>query len=188
MTSKSEYPYILSVSYGNISKISKSPLEIICKDSRSLLFDFGENSESLKSSFFERLKSLAYGKVENLFCFQNLQKEERNSENWHIYNAKSEFERQTKPLGDKCEWTLSSANQNFEICETYPRFLGVPRKFGDLAKVAEYRTRRRLPVLSWIHPETGAALLRSSQPCVGTLPEKKSSDDYIYLKERYNTI
>ena len=64
--------------------------------------------------------------------------------------------------------------------------MGVPRKIDDLAKVAEYRTRKRLPVLAWIHPDTGAALLRSSQPCVGTLPEKKSSDDYDYLKEKYD--
>ena len=52
----------------------------------------------------------------------------------------------------------------------------------DCSKIAAYRTRNRLPVLSWIHPETGAALLRSSQPTVG-LTEKKSVEDFEYLKQ-----
>ena len=68
------------------------------------------------------------------------------------------------------------------LCETYPKYFAVPRRHGDLAKVAAYRTRNRLPVLAWIHPETGAALLRSSQPAVG-ITEKKSSDDFEYLKQ-----
>ena len=33
--------------------------------------------------------------------------------------------------------------------------------------MASYRTKNRFPVLSWVHPETGAALIRSSQPTVG---------------------
>jgi len=43
----------------------------------------------------------------------------------------------------------------------------VPKESEDLKKVASYRTKNRFPVLSWVHPETGAALIRSSQPTVG---------------------
>ena len=45
--------------------------------------------------------------------------------------------------------------------------LKVPKEAEDLKKVASYRTKNRFPVLSWVHPESGAALIRSSQPTVG---------------------
>ena len=59
----------------------------------------------------------------------------------------------------------------------------VPEVTNDkmLKKVASYRTKNRLPVLDWIHPETGSALLRSSQPMVG-LSETKNDADRKYLK------
>lgn len=159
-------------------------MEIECKDLRTVRFDFIENASSTadaqKVAFFDKLNNAAFGKLETLFCFQPPVR--KTPHPWHIYDPKEEFDRQTIPLGEKCEWELSSANEHFTICETYPKQFVVPRRHGDLAKVAAYRTRSRLPVLSWIHPETGAALLRSSQPTIG-ITEKKSVDDYEYLKQ-----
>jgi len=48
--------------------------------------------------------------------------------------------------------------------------------------VASYRTKNRFPVLSWVHPESGAALIRSSQPTVG-INDKKNEADFKYLKK-----
>ena len=87
------------------------------------------------------------------------------SKRWYVYDAKAEFARMTSRLGPDCPWTVTQANENFKLCETYPPVLIVPRDIGDaeLKKVASYRSKQRLPVAAWIHPESGAAILRSSQ-------------------------
>lgn len=44
-----------------------------------------------------------------------------------------------------------------------------------------HRSRGRIPVLSWIHPESQATLTRSSQPLVG-VSGKRSRDDEKYIQ------
>ena len=46
---------------------------------------------------------------------------------------------------------------------------------------SKFRTRNRVPVATWIHPESGATLLRSSQPTVGTTGKRNEVDE-TYLK------
>ena len=53
------------------------------------------------------------------------------------------------------------------------------RGHSHLRLVGEYRSRQRIPVLSWIHPHTQATITRSSQPMAGIMT-KKSSDDEMY--------
>ena len=47
--------------------------------------------------------------------------------------------------------------------------------------VASFRTRNRLPVLSWLHPFTQASITRCSQPMVG-VGAKRNRDDEKYLQ------
>nr|CAD2135373.1 unnamed protein product [Meloidogyne enterolobii] len=49
-----------------------------------------------------------------------------------------------------------------------------------LSSVSKFRSKKRIPVLSWIDYRTSAALVRSSQPLVGALSRKSASDeDYL---------
>ena len=51
----------------------------------------------------------------------------------------------------------------------YPKLFGLPTDF-DAARVAgaaRFRSKGRLPILSWISPRTGAPLCRCSQPMTG---------------------
>lgn len=71
---------------------------------------------------------------------------------------------------DKDErWRISDINRNFELCNTYPRFLIVPSSFKDenLESVAKFRYFRRIPVAVWRHVGNGCFIVRSSQPTVG---------------------
>ena len=56
---------------------------------------------------------------------------------------------------------------DISITEWFMDPVKVPKEAEDLKKAASYRTKNRFPVLSWVHPESGAALIRSSQPTVG---------------------
>lgn len=60
--------------------------------------------------------------------------------------------------------------------------MAVPRTVTDdeLKAVANFRSRNRLPVLSWIHPQSLATITRCSQPLTG-VSGKKSPEDESYI-------
>lgn len=61
---------------------------------------------------------------------------------------------------------FTNVNQNFELCSSYPRILVVPASISDsqLIKVAAFRSKGRIPILSWTSPDLKCTLWRSSQP------------------------
>ena len=57
----------------------------------------------------------------------------------------------------------------------------MPKSVSDeeLREVAKFRSRGRLPVLSWMHPESQATICRCSQPLVGVGAKRSTSDEKI---------
>jgi myotubularin-related protein 1/2 len=80
-------------------------------------------------------------------------------------------------------WKISKINENYEICDSYPTVMAVPAQAtdDDLRAVAAFRSRGRIPVLSWIHPESQATITRCSQPLVG-VSGKRSREDERYIQ------
>jgi hypothetical protein len=68
----------------------------------------------------------------------------------------------------KSGWRLSLFNEN-NVCETYPKYVIVPGDITDqeLLSASSFRSKKRIPVLSYYDSETGASITRSSQPFVG---------------------
>lgn len=66
-------------------------------------------------------------------------------------------------------WRICDINKNFDLCNTYPRFLIIPSSFKDedLESVAKFRYFRRVPTAVWRHLRNGCFIVRSSQPTVG---------------------
>ncbi len=103
-------------------------------------------------------------------------------EGWSIYDPIQEFER--LGLTDSKKWRITSLNQDYTFCDTYPSLLVVPSSTSDkeLELVSEFRSKNRLPVLSWVKYENrNVAILRSSQPLCG-VTGKRSFWDEMYLK------
>ena len=128
---------------------------------------------------------------------------------WSVYDARKEYERMVSGqapgyavlscgtdqslvvLQGVCssnDWRFTEINRGYRVCPTYPAVLVVPKKVRDdqLEQVAEFRSKHRFPVLSWMKfgPKntSQAALLRSSQPLCG-LTTKRSERDEKYLEE-----
>ena len=80
-------------------------------------------------------------------------------------------------------WRITKINDKYKLCDTYPAILAVPQVASedDLYAVAAFRSRGRLPVLSWLHPETQASITRCSQPLTG-LSGHRSTDDEKYIQ------
>lgn len=80
-------------------------------------------------------------------------------------------------------WKISKINEQYEFCDSYPAILAVPAQATDedLRQVAAFRSRGRIPVLSWMHPESQATITRSSQPLVG-VGGKRCREDERYIQ------
>lgn len=113
-----------------------------------------------------------------LFAFQYQDK--HKGDGWNVYDPVEELKRQGLPNDS---WTISRINERYEICETYPRIFGIPSSTSKemVAEVAKFRSRGRLPVLSWIHPASLATICRCAQPLVG-MTSNKSSEDQEYIR------
>uniref|UniRef100_A0A8B9K4R1 Myotubularin n=1 Tax=Astyanax mexicanus TaxID=7994 RepID=A0A8B9K4R1_ASTMX len=179
----------LDVPLGNISRIEKMGgassrgensygLDITCKDMRNLRFALKQEGHSRRDLFGEIFKyafPLSHGQP--LFAFLSQEKFEENG--WNVYKPMDEYRRQGLPNE---RWRISFINSNYELCDTYPTILVVPFKATeeDLRRVATFRSRCRIPVLSWIHRDNQAVIMRCSQPLVG-MSGKRNKDDERYL-------
>ncbi|KAK9765201.1 phosphatidylinositol-3-phosphatase ymr1 [Basidiobolus ranarum] len=99
---------------------------------------------------------------------------------WSVYNPIQEYER--LGVGTKSSsWRFTKLNQNFELCSTYPRILVVPSKISDtvINYAAKYRSKNRIPILSYIHGSNMATISRSSQPMVGLKQARSVQDEKL---------
>ncbi|XP_056395439.1 myotubularin isoform X2 [Hyla sarda] len=154
-------------------------LDITCKDMRNLRFALKQETHSRKQ-IFEDLTRHAFPLSHGLQFFAFVSEERFSNNGWNIYDPVKEFQRQGLPNSN---WRLSFINKTYEFCDTYPSLLMVPFNASDddLRKVAAFRSRNRIPVLSWIHPENQHVITRCSQPLVG-MSGKRNKDDERYLE------
>ncbi|RKP21414.1 phosphatases II, partial [Rozella allomycis CSF55] len=112
------------------------------------------------------------------YAFQN--KIESNLEWIDYYDPFKEFERMGGNKDPK-RWRLSTANENYSICKTYPKVFGVPEKISDnvIFHAAKFRTKNRLPVLSFIYSPNFGTITRSSQPLVGIKQNRSIQDEKL---------
>ena len=75
----------------------------------------------------------------------------------------------------------SALNKDFALCASYPLWLMVPSGVSDdqLRASAQYRSRGRLPVLSWMAAGRKGVLLRCSQPLVGVSRHRSAADEAV---------
>uniref|UniRef100_A0A4W5NS26 Phosphatidylinositol-3,5-bisphosphate 3-phosphatase MTMR2 n=1 Tax=Hucho hucho TaxID=62062 RepID=A0A4W5NS26_9TELE len=149
-------------------------------DIRNLRFAHKQMEDSLIKSIFEILMKFAFPVSNGLtiFAFEYGQVYPENG--WKVYDAQAEYKRQGLPNES---WRITKVNDHYELCDTYPSTLVVPVNIPDeeLKRVAAFRAKGRIPVLSWIHPESQATVIRCSQPMVG-VNGKRSKDDEKYLQ------
>ncbi|XP_057351765.1 myotubularin-related protein 1 isoform X5 [Manis pentadactyla] len=181
--------FVLDVPLGVISRVEKigaqshgdnsCGIEIVCKDMRNLRLAYKQEEQS-KLGIFENLNKHAFplSNGQTLFAFNYKEKFPTNG--WKVYDPVSEYKRQGLPNES---WKISKVNSNYELCDTYPAIIVVPTsvKDDDLSKVAAFRAKGRVPVLSWIHPESQATITRCSQPLVGP-NDKRCKEDEKYLQ------
>lgn len=78
-------------------------------------------------------------------------------------------------------WRVCRLNHEFQLCASYPPALVVPAIADDavVRGCAQFRTRGRIPALTWYHPANGAAVMRSSQPKTGAMGQRSRDDEHF---------
>ncbi|KAF7706371.1 hypothetical protein HF521_019625 [Silurus meridionalis] len=184
-----DHPFVLNVNLGVISRLetisvqshgeNTQGLEIVCKDMRNPRFAYKKEEQS-NLEIVETLTKCTFPLSNDLPLFAFQYKEKYPVEGWKVYDPVSEYKRMGLPNES---WTISKINSNYEVCDTYPALLVIPTsiKEDELKRVASFRAKHRIPVLSWIHPESQATIVRCSQPLVGP-SDRRCKEDERYLQ------
>lgn len=183
-------PYIIEVPLGVVSRVEKVGgqssrgensygIELFCKDMRNLRFGHKQENHS-RRNVFEKLQQYAFPLSHKLPMFAFEYTETFPENGWNIHEPIAELKRMGVPND---MWKISRINENYEICDSYPTVLAIPSQVTDedIHSIAQFRSRGRIPVLSWIHPESQATITRASQPLVG-VGGKRCKEDERYIQ------
>ncbi|KAJ3442245.1 myotubularin-related [Anaeramoeba flamelloides] len=157
-------------------------IEIVSKEFRDYKFYFLKKGHRRRTMYNQILK-YAFQPIKK--CYSILHKKNNNmciDSGWEIYYPFFEFKRQG--LFENAKWTISDSNEKWKICPTYPRELPVPSTITlkDLHAISKFRSKGRLPVLSYYYRKNLTTITRSSQPRVG-LTRSRCVEDEKLLKE-----
>jgi len=161
-------------------KSSDRLVDLTCKDMRKCRLSFLAKTQT-RRKFSEMFSIYSPASIQAVFAFifkaqLDVEDHQWAVDGWTVYNELEELSR----LGIENDhmWRVTTLNTHFQLCDSYPQHLAVPASISDdeLNVVAAFRSRGRLPALTWIHPVTRAALTRCSQPRVG-LSMKSSQQD-----------
>ncbi|XP_061620606.1 myotubularin-related protein 2-like isoform X2 [Phyllopteryx taeniolatus] len=181
-----ESPFVLAVNLGVVSRLetvcfpdrgeNTEGLELVCKDLRSLRFAY--ETETARADVAETLTSRAFPLSREMTLFTFRYEQRFPADGWKVYEPLAEWRRQGLPNES---WTISRLNASYQLCDTYPAVLALPTDISDedVKRAAAFRAKRRIPVLSWIHPESQAALVRCGQPLVGPSDRRCKEDERL---------
>lgn len=151
-------------------------LEVYTKDMRQFKFVFSNLDGDFCNDFFNSLdracfidNSLGFGMLSNTFSFCHaIDINDQNWINfvdgWAIYeDVTRDAARMGIDLKASKHFRLFN-NENFQVCSTYPKNFIVPRKMKDKQVIdcSKFRTKNRLPALSYFHKGTGCSMWRAS--------------------------
>lgn len=176
------YPLIQQVERRPHSIGGFSALRLRCRDFTFLTLNFQRESECVRT--FETVRSLTcVSKVERLYAFSfSPRKSEREWNSWARYSPAAEFARQG--LGTTFpQWRLTNLNHDYLFSPTYPAVLAIPTSISDnvLNYGGKYRSKSRVPVLTYIHARNGCTITRASQPMVGLKQNRSLQDEKLVL-------
>ncbi|KAM9576872.1 LOW QUALITY PROTEIN: phosphatidylinositol-3,5-bisphosphate 3-phosphatase MTMR8 [Trichechus inunguis] len=154
------------------------PLILHCKNFQAAHFvlDFDIVCHEVYVSLL-KLSQPALPEDLHAFSYNPYSKEMR--ENWKLIDPISDFGCMGIP---NRYWTITDANRNYDICSAYPPEIVVPKSvtLGTVVGSSKFRSKERVPVLSYLYKENNAAICRCSQPLSGFYTRR--IDDELLLE------
>ena len=159
---------------------------LVFKDGINFIEDLPQNLSRLLSNLETPLFSqlaFQYNKNNPLYKKPNFE------DGWNLYNAEKEYQRMglteiTYAQDQNKLFRKTSLNENYLLCSTYPTFLITVAAINDndLREAAQFRTKQRLPVLSYYYYNSRGTIWRSSQPKTGISGNRSVFDEELLNK------
>ncbi|KAI4202826.1 MAG: hypothetical protein LQ350_002324 [Teloschistes chrysophthalmus] len=162
-----------------------SSIRLRCRDFTFVCFCFADEKKA--RDVYDSIKAWTckLGRVEKLYAFTyQPQSPEKKVIGWDLYDARREWKRLGISEKDTDKgWRISNINLDYGFSPTYPALLAVPSAISDntLNYAGRYRSRARLPVLTYLHPVNNCSITRSSQPLVGVRGNRSIQDEKLLL-------
>ncbi|RKF73183.1 Phosphoinositide 3-phosphatase [Golovinomyces cichoracearum] len=179
------YPMIASCIFRPVPHGStlKPSIRLRGRDFKFLMFIFEDDKEA--RDVYESIKGVTchLGSISKLYAFHyDSPPSEKKIRGWEFYDARAEWKRQG--ISDKSSdsgWRISQINTDYSFSPTYPALLPVPASISDntLNHAGRYRSRVRIPVLTYLHPITKCSITRSSQPLAGLRGNRSIQDEKL---------
>ncbi|KAI5289382.1 hypothetical protein KEM52_000803 [Ascosphaera acerosa] len=163
-----------------------SHIRLQCRDFAFVCIYFASETDARET--FESIRNFTckLGRIERLYAFTYQPRgKEAAIDGWRLYDAQREWHRMG---ADRRGWRISRINSDYRFCPTYPALLPVPASISDntLNYAGRYRSRARIPVLTYLHPVNNCSITRSSQPMTG-IRQHRSAQDEKLLAEIFMT-
>ncbi|KAI1082369.1 phosphatases II [Whalleya microplaca] len=179
------YPIISNCFFRPCPSVTGRPSSIRLRgrDFTFINFNFYDEVQAREAFEWIRNHTCRLGTIEKLYAFsyQSL-KVEKPFNGWEIYDPRVEFRRQgiSSKSVDR-GWRISQINKDYGFSPTYPGVLVVPSKISDnvLKYAGPYRSRQRIPVLTYLHSLNNCSITRSSQPMVGFRGNRSIQDEKL---------
>ncbi|KAL8867007.1 MAG: hypothetical protein Q9174_005939, partial [Haloplaca sp. 1 TL-2023] len=162
-----------------------SSIRLRCRDFTFICFCLSDEKKA--RDVYDSIKAWTckLGKIDKLYAFTyQPQPPEKQINGWELYDAKSEWKRMGISEKDPDKgWRISKINADYAFSPTYPALFPVPSAISDntLNYAGRYRSRARLPVLTYLHPVNNCSITRSSQPLVGVRGNRSIQDEKLLL-------
>lgn len=198
-SSGSKMPPVDPPTSTEFDKYSASHIRVYCKDFTYYSFDF-PNDLACSEVYLKLSLLVTAPKVKQsareFYAFNykaNLLETRLETSGWLLYSPELEYRRQ-KLINDGEEgsfWRLTSINNKYRFCPSYPRTWVVPSSISDsvLKYAGKFRSKQRIPAVVYKH-RAGVnenVIARCSQPLVGLNLQNRSLQDEKLVEEIFRS-
>ncbi|GBE81805.1 Phosphoinositide 3-phosphatase [Sparassis crispa] len=174
------YPLISLVTRLPLTLQGQCPLTVRMRTFESISFIFVSERDAI--DVFESVKELTVAtSVNQLYAFFYVPNPPLPVQTgWSLYSPREEFGRMGVGSRTKA-WRFTDINKDYSFSPTYPARLVVPTRISDttLQYAVKYRSKGRLPVLTYLHWANYGSITRSSQPMVGLKNNRSIQDEKL---------
>ncbi|KIW16006.1 hypothetical protein PV08_06057 [Exophiala spinifera] len=190
------YPIIQQCNFRPAPLASRQPssIRLRCRDFTFVCFLFQDAAKEKARDVYDSIRAWTckLSGIEKLYAFSyaptGAERDMRPS-GWALYDPMREWRRMgvENPAKER-KWRISKLNTDYSFSPTYPALLPVPASISDvtLNYAKSYRSRARIPVLTYLHPVNDCSITRCSQPLVGVRGNRSIQDEKL-LAAIFNT-
>ena len=169
------FPHASLAAVESCSQDARSAV-LTLKDARKLTISF-QASQAFVPTFLQVLRDAAFCGPAGVFAFRH-RVEERAREGWKVFDPLREYSRQGLLDGGRSTRAWRIYGDNYALAPTYPKYFVLPARLSEseILSAAAYRSKHRVPAVTWRDPRTGAVLARCSQPLAGVVGHTNEAD------------